>query len=534
LKIENPDVLIIGAGAAGAAAAWSLSETNLKIVCLEQGAFMNPDEYPSAKVGWEAMKYDKFNVSPNVRKLQSDYPINDLESPIAIANFNAVGGSTILYSGHFPRFHPSDFKVNELDGVADDWPMNYYDLEPFFNLNDKMMGVSGLSGDPAYPNIEGMFPPIPFGEIGEVMAKGFNKLGWHWWPSYSAIITREYMHRGKCINLGPCNMGCPQGAKSSTDITYWPLARRKGVELRTNCRVREITVDQNGKLTGAIYYDENGKECFQSAKIILVACNGVGTPRLLLNSKSKVFPEGLANRNGLVGKNLMLHPLGYVEGLFEQELNSNLGPHGCLMQSQEFYETDKSRGFVRGYTMQLLRGPGPIETIISGVNRRDIPLGLKHYESVQKTLGKNIGIGIIVEDLPELHNTVTLDSDLKDSNGIPAPKINYILSENSKKMLAHGIEKSKEVMLAAGAYKTLSFGPVRNTGWHLMGTARMGKDPNNSVVNQFGEAHDVKGLYIIDSSVFVTSGGVNPASTLQAVALYICDQIKKNNNLLNG
>jgi choline dehydrogenase-like flavoprotein len=204
------------------------------------------------------------------------------------------------------------------------------------------------------------------------------------------------------------------------------------------------------------------------------------------------------------------------------------------MQSQEFYETDKSRGFVRGYTMQLLRGPGPIETIISGVNRRDIPLGLKHYESVQKTLGKNIGIGIIVEDLPELHNTVTLDSDLKDSNGIPAPKINYILSENSKKMLAHGIEKSKEVMLAAGAYKTLSFGPVRNTGWHLMGTARMGKDPNNSVVNQFGEAHDVKGLYIIDSSVFVTSGGVNPASTLQAVALYICDQIKKNNNLLNG
>ena len=149
MKIENPDVLIIGAGASGAAAAWSLSETNLKIVCLEQGAFMNPDEYPSTKVGWEAMKYDKFNVSPNVRKLQSDYPINDLESPIAIANFNAVGGSTILYSGHFPRFHPSDFKVNELDGVADDWPMNYYDLEPFFNLNDKMMGVSGLSGDPA-------------------------------------------------------------------------------------------------------------------------------------------------------------------------------------------------------------------------------------------------------------------------------------------------------------------------------------------------------------------------------------------------
>lgn len=198
MKIESPDVLIIGAGAAGAAAAWSLSQTSLKIVCLEQGSFMNPEEYPSANPGWEAMKYDKFNVSPNVRKLLSDYPINDSDSPIAIANFNAVGGSTILYSGHFPRFHPSDFKVKELDDVADDWPISYSDLESFFNINDKMMGVSGLSGDPAYPPIEGMFQHLPLGEIGEVMAKGFNKLGWHWWPSYSAIITSEYMHRGKC------------------------------------------------------------------------------------------------------------------------------------------------------------------------------------------------------------------------------------------------------------------------------------------------------------------------------------------------
>jgi choline dehydrogenase-like flavoprotein len=198
------------------------------------------------------------------------------------------------------------------------------------------------------------------------------------------------------------------------------------------------------------------------------------------------------------------------------------------MQSQEFYETDKSRGFVRGYTMQLLRGPGPIETAISAVSRRDIPLGLSHHDALQKTLGKNIGIGIIVEDLPEEHNTVTLDPNITDSNGIPSPKINYTLSENSKKMLAHGIEKSKEVMIEAGAYKTISFGPVRNTGWHLMGTAKMGIDPNTSVVNQFGESHDVKGLYIVDSSVFVTSGGVNPASTLQAVALYICDKIKNN------
>ena len=135
-------------------------------------------------------------------------------------------------------------------------------------------------------------------------------------------------------------------------------------------------------------------------------------------------------------------------------------------------------------------------------------------------------MGIIVEDLPELANSVTLDEKLTDSNGIPAPKINYKLSENSKRMLAFGLEKGKEVMKAAGASETIAFGPVRNTGWHLMGTARMGKDPLNSVVNEYGQAHDVKNLYIVDSSVFVTSGGVNPASTLQSLALYITDHIK--------
>jgi choline dehydrogenase-like flavoprotein len=531
VKIKDPDVLIIGAGASGAAAAWSLSQTTLKIVCLEQGGFMNPEEYPSSKIEWESMKYNEYNVSPNIRNLPSDYPINDSSSPIAIANYNAVGGSTILYSGHFPRFHPSDFRVKELDHVADNWPLNYNDLEPFYNLNDKMMGVSGLTGDPAYPLIEGMFAPIPLGEMGEVIGKGFNKLGWHWWPSYSAIITHESMHRGKCINLGPCNMGCPQGAKSSTDVTYWPIALNNGVELRTQCRVREVTVDKNGKLTGAIYYDKDGVENFQKAKIVLIACNGVGTPRLLLNSTSKIFPTGLANNSGLIGKNLMLHPLGYVEGIFDHNLNSNLGPHGCCLQSQEFYETDLKRGFVRGYTMQILRGPGPVETTLSGVGRREIPLGVEHHNAVKNTLGKSIGIGIIVEDLPEFHNSVTLDPDIKDSNGIPAPKINYQLSENSKKMLAHGLERGKEVMNAAGSIKTMSFGPVRNTGWHLMGTAKMGNDKENSVVDKFGQTHDVRGLYIIDSSIFVTSGGVNPASTLQALSLFICNKIKENYNL---
>lgn len=526
------DVLIIGAGASGAAAAWNLSNLNLKIVCLEQGEHTNPANYPSTKIGWELFKNNEYHVSPNVRKLKSDYPINDSSSPIAIANYNAVGGSTILYSGHFPRFHPSDFKVKSLDGVADDWPLDYNELEPFYDLNDKMTGVSGLSGDPAYPPIEIYQQAIPLGKLGETMGNGFNKLGWHWWPSYSAIITREIHGRGKCINLGPCNMGCPQGAKSSVDVTYWPIALKNGVELRTQSRVREITVNDKGLATGAIYYNAKGEECIQKAKIVIIACNGVGTPRLLLNSKSKLFPNGLANRSGLVGQNLMLHPLGYVEGTFDEMLDSNIGPHGCCIQSQEFYETNAERGFVRGYTMQILRGPGPVETATSGLLRKEIQIGHQHHEQFDSKLGRTIGMGIIVEDLPETHNNVTVDPELTDTNGIPAPKVNYTLSDNSKKMLAHGLSKGVEVMEAAGAKKTLKFGPVKNTGWHLMGTAKMGNDPNKSVVNKWGNSHDVSNLFIVDSSIFVTSGGVNPASTLQALSLYITNQIIKNRNNL--
>lgn len=523
--MNKVDVLIIGAGASGAAAAWRLSEAGLKVICLEQGDYVDPASYPGAKQDWEESKLGQFNASPNVRKLSADYPINDLDSPIAIANYNAVGGSTILYSGHFPRLHPSDFRVRSLDGVADDWPISYKDLEPYFCLNDKIMGISGLGGDPAYPPIDNLLPPIDIGRMGELLGKGFNKLGWHWWPAYAGIVTRHYGNREPCINVGTCNTGCPQGAKSSVDITYWPIALRNGVELRTNCRVKEILVDNQGHAVGVRYFDSEGVECEINAGIIVLACNGIGTPRLLLNSRSERFPNGLANSSDMVGRNLMLHPTGYVEGIFSETLDAHLGPQGCCILSQQFYESDPARGFLRGYTMQILRAPGPLEAALAGVARREIPWGEGFYDGFTRRFLHTANLAIITEDLPDPENRVTLDPVLKDSHGIPSPKIYYRLGENTKKMLSHGLTRGRELMNASGAKKTAAFGPVRNTGWHLMGTARMGLDPSRSVVNSRGQTHDVPNLFIIDSSIFVTSGGVNPASTLQAVALLISDCI---------
>ncbi|HJN52897.1 MAG: GMC family oxidoreductase [Pseudomonadales bacterium] len=524
---EPVDVLVVGAGASGAALAWSLADTRMRILCLEQGGWMKPGDYPSNRRNWETAGQE-FNPNPNVRQLDADYPVNDSESPISVLNFNGVGGSTILYAAHFPRFHPSDFKVRTMDGVADDWPISYAQLEPYFAENDRMMGVAGLAGDPAYPPKQPPLPPLPLGKLGETIARGFNNLGWHWWPSDSAIITQPYEGRDQCINLSSCVTGCPQGAKSTTDITYWPAALRQGVELRTECRVREITVNSKGMADGVIYYDADGVECRQRAEVVVLACNGVGTPRLLLNSTSTHFPNGLANHSDQVGRNLMFHPNGFVQGTFDESLGSHLGPQGCCIWSHEFYESDSQRDFTRGYSMQITRGPGPVMTALSGVSRGQIPWGPGHHQAFADRFDHTLNVGIMAEDLPESHNRVTLDPDLKDGSGIPAPKVSYRMSENSMRILNHGIEKGRQVMQAAGARDMISHAPLRPTGWHLMGTARMGTDPENSVVNAWGRCHDVRNLFIIDGSIFVTSAAVNPTSTIQALALYVADSIKKN------
>jgi len=525
---EPVGVLVIGAGASGAAFAWSMADTGTSVLCLEQGPWMRHVDYPTNGLDWESRAMGEFAVSPNTRNLPTDYPVNEENSPITPLMFNAVGGSTILWAGHFPRLRPRDFRVKSDDGVAEDWPISYETLEPFFATNDGMMGVSGLAGDPAYPYHEPNLPPLPFGRPGNTLAAGFEKLGWHWWPSDSAIISRDYHDREACINLGPCTSGCTQGAKASTDITYWPEAQRKGVRIRTGCRVREITVREDGMADGVLYYDQDGELQEQKAEMVVLACNGIGTPRLLLNSKSEQHPDGLANSSGLVGKNLMFHPYAMITGVFEEPLQGRRGPIGCSLWSHEFYETDASRGFVRGYSFEATRGFPPAQTALWGAAKGRVPWGKDHHAEYAKLYDHTSGMVAITEDLPEEHNTVTLDAELTDDHGIPAPKVDYTLSDNSRRMLAHAVERGSEVLRAAGAVETVGDPLMRQAGWHLMGTARMGTDPKTSVVNEWGRAHDAKNLFIVDGSIFVTAGGVNPTSTIQALALYVADSIKKN------
>ena len=222
----------------------------------------------------------------------------------------------------------------------------------------------------------------------------------------------------------------------------------------------------------------------------------------------------------------MMHPWPQVYGYVDEELDGDRGPM-TVMWSKEFYETDRARGFVRGYTMQFSRGTGPANEAVLSMAAGRLPWGQDHHRAYRSLLYRALRVGIACEDLPEAHNRVTLDPVLKDSHGIPAPRIGYTVSANTQAMMAHGIARATEILKAAGAKAIYPPAPnVLNSPGHLLGTARMGTDPERSVVNKWGRCHDVKNLFIVDGSIWVTSGGVNPTSTIQALALYIADNIK--------
>ncbi len=522
---EISDVVVVGGGPSAAVAAHTLSTKGLKVVCLEQGDWQSPADFPGNRPEFELLLQQKWSWNPNTRNRPADYPMNLDAAEVTPIMFAGVGGARLLYGAHWMRLLPSDFRVKTLDGICDDWPIEYDELAPYYDRVGAFIGVAGMDGDPAYPAFEYNMPPHPLGRGGLRMAKALNTLDWHWWVGANAIPTARHKAMEKCVRWGVCETGCPAGAKASFDLAYWPHAMAAGAKIITGARASEITLDARGRADGVVWIDRKGATHKQRAGVVILAANGIGTPRLMLMSQSGKHPNGLGNTSGLVGKNLMLHPNNEVLGLYDEPLESWKGPAGQPIYSLEFYETELSRGFYRGSKMNLMPVPSILRFL---ADFDDLPFDQRWGRSVHdlaKYAGSVLSWAGNIEDLPEEHNRVTLDSSLTDSSGLPAPKIEYKISANTKKSLDFSLARMVDMHKAAGADHVFSHNLWKEAPGHLLGTARMGHDPERSVVNAFGRSHDVKNLFIVDGSVMVTSGAMNPTATITALSLRASEHI---------
>ena len=512
---DSTDVVVIGCGAGGGVVAKELGEAGVSVVVLEAGKRFNPYDYPTNGMDFE-IKGKRIFLSEEPRR---DAYTWTGRARVHYERAKGVGGSTLHYLGVSPRFHESDFRVRSEDGVGEDWPISYAEIEPYYTKVEYELGVSGPSGADRNPFDPPRSKPFPtpahaLNCASRAVKRGADKLGLHLVASPLAIPTVSWQGRPACMGAGVCGLGCKIGAKSSIDVTYVRKAEAtRRVEIRSESIAREITLAPDGKAGSVIYFDAKGNEHEIFGRAIVVAGNAVETPRLLLMSKSRQFPDGLANSSGLVGKYFMEHLAVFMDAVFPERLNAWQGSSaGGILQ--DFYATDRRNGFARGWMVEVNNSSQwPV-----AVARRVQGWGSQHKSRMKQIFGRGVGLATVGEQLPDIRNEVTLDREVKDNFGLPVPRLTNEPRENDQAMIKKIPPHLKEILQAAGAVE-ISEAEYR-PGWsaHYLGTCRMGHDPKTSVVDSWCRTHDVPNLFIGDGSVFVTGAAVNPALTISALA----------------
>jgi choline dehydrogenase-like flavoprotein len=526
---EPVDFLVVGAGAAGGVVAKELATSGFSVVVLEQGPYLRETDYSHDEIKYVAQP--GLTNDPKVQPITFRPSEADQARPMkAIEYGRQVGGGSVHFTANYWRFHESDFRERSLFGEVRgaelrDWPIAYADLEPYYTKAEYELGISGLAGanpfeaprSKPYP-----LPPMPIKSSGVLFDRATKKLGLHPFPAPVAILSQPYQGRAACVNCGFCeSFGCEMRAKSSTLVSVIPVAEKTGrCEIRPECYVRKIEVNDAGRVVGAVYFDRNRREIFQHAKAIFVCANGVETPKLLLMSKSNRFPNGLANLNGLVGKYLMWDNGALAEGLFEHPLNEYKGIQVTRL-IHDYYAADPKRGFYGGGGIDARFDFYPASFALTGLPTDAPRWGSEFKQMFTAYFNRTMSLLAHTTSLAQAKNTVSLDPDVKDAWGLPAVRITSDYHPDDVATMKWALAKQIEILEAAGALKTWSqpFDVIDNMpSRHLMGTCRMGHDPQTSVVNAFSRAHDVPNLFIVDGSNFVTSARQQPTATIQALA----------------
>lgn len=532
---DEVDFVIVGSGASGGVLAKELSTNGFRVVVLEQGPYLTEKDF-----GHDEIKVlEERQLTNNPKRQPQTFrttPNEKAKKQEAILYGRCVGGSSVHFTANFWRLHEIDFeehsKIGDIPGTTfTDWPIRYADLEPYYTKVEWEVGVSGLAGaspfDPwrskPYP-----MPPLPVKGSGVVFERAARKLGYHPFPAPMAILSQPRPGRSACVACGFClGFGCEVGAKSSSLASVIPMAEKTGrCEIRPNSYVHKIEVDAKGRATGAVYFDEKGAAHLQKAKAVVLAANGAETPRLLLLSSSKQFPNGLANSSGMVGKNLMINSSAIAFAVMDEPLNDYKG-FAVSRILHDFYELDVHKlGFYGGGGVDARFDQTPI-----GFAARALPPGTPKWgfgfkNALKHNFTRTMELFFHGTSVPVEDNGFSLDDELKDAWGLPALRTTYKDHENDLRFMEWMKDRAMEIADATDA-KTKWHQPVgpQQFAVHLLGTCRMGTDPTKSVINPDHRTHDVPNLFLCDGSSMVTSGRGQPTMTIQALAYRAADRI---------
>jgi len=515
---EEAEVCIVGAGLAGGIMAFELARRGIRVVVLESG----PRHDFSRR--FEDMRVFLRGENP-WRTLPPELDVYTLGGSVPYfldySRIRGVGGSSLGWEGYALRFHANDFRLRSLYGIAEDWPIAYEDLEPYYGSAETALGVAGADDDPwASPRSTSFpLPPFAFSYSDGMFAGACKQVGivLHHLPQARNSVA--YAGRSQCRACGTCFV-CPTGAKASVDLTHIPQAEATGnARVLTDATVLRLQVDRPDHVSGVVYAGRDGREQRVSAELFVLAAGAVETPRLLLRSASKTSPAGLANGSGLVGKYFTSHPLIDVTGRVRDSVYPYRVGFSTAMTRQ--FAVDRDRASRRAFYLEFLNFPrgGQPERLALASGK----WGEALRRHVETEFGHTVSIRVYCEQLPDPRNSVTLNSRVTDSFGNPVPHITYHVGPQERETLAEARTVATRVLEAMGASQIRT--SALRFASHQIGTHRMGRDPRASVVDESLRAHEVANLYLVGSGCFVTASSSPPALTIAALAIRTAEQI---------
>lgn len=531
---ERVDACIIGAGASGAAAAKVLTEHGFRVVALERGPWRGKETFG----GDELANVNRYNLWPDpllnprtVRDGDEDEARVELFCPVP----QMVGGGTVHWQGWLPRFTPNDFRPHSIVGDVEgtslaDWPISYDDLEPYYTKVEWAFGVSGRAGANAVegPRSKGYpCPPMPMSRYAEKFHQGCSALGWNSFPTPQAALSQPYNGRpATVVSAFAQQHGDPTGTRSSALNVFVPDALATGrYDLRPDSYVRELTVDEKGRVASAVYEDADGSILEQEADVFVLACGAVESARLLLMSKSPRNPGGLANGSDFVGRNVTFHEYSAAVGTFDDPIYAWAGGGYVSASSFQFYEHDDDRGFVSGGHIAAA-GVGIPLPINWGLPGRST-WGAAAKQVDRDYFNNSMAVAMVVHDMPQHTNRIDLDDTVVDAWGLPVARVTLKPHANDLALGRFLIDRNAEILEAAGASQVDRVYIDRITGncSHQHGTTRMGHNPETSVLDANCRAHESSNLFVVDGGPFPTGTGANPTLTIMANAWRVADYI---------